>query len=94
MKRLTEFFQGMKIGDSEIECREIYELNKSKNQPVHNDCMTRAKEILDIVHTDVLGKISPEAVDGHCYAIGFVDSFSNVYFMKTRVVLDKFIVLC
>ena len=49
--------------------------------------MTRAKEILDIVHTDVLGKIFSEAVDGHCYAIGFVDSFSRfskIYFMKTR----------
>ena len=60
--------------------------------------MTRAKEILYIVHTEVLGKISPEAVDGHCYAIGFVDSFSRfskVYFMKTRdEVLDKFKQFC
>ena len=50
------------------------------------------------MHTDVLGKISPEAVDGHCYAIRFVDSFSRfskVYFMKTKdEVLDKFKQLC
>ena len=60
--------------------------------------MTRAKENLDIVHTDVLEKISPEAVDGHCYAIGFVDSFSRfskVDFMKTRdEVLDKIKQFC
>ena len=60
--------------------------------------MTRAKEILNILHTDVLGKISPEAVDGHCYAIGFVDTFnrfSNIYFIKTRdEVLDNFKQFC
>ena len=94
LKRLPEFVEGMQISDSKVECCEVCELNKSKKQPVPKDCMTRAKEILDIVHTDVLGKISPEAVDGHCYAIGFVDSFSRfskVYFMKLRdEVFDKF----
>ena len=55
--------------------------------------MTRAKEILDIVHTDVLGKFPPDDVNGHCHTIGFVESFSGfskVYFMKTRdEILDK-----
>ena len=58
--------------------------------------MRRAKETLDIVHTDVLGKISPEAV--HCCATEFIDSFSRfskVYFIKTRdEVLDKFKKFC
>ena len=34
-----------------------------------------------------LGKIFSQAVDGRCYAIGFVDSFnrfSKIYFMKAR----------
>ena len=65
-----------------------------KQQPVPNDCMIRAKEILDIVHTDVLKNFFPETVDSHCYAIGFLDSFnrfSKVCLMKTRdEVLDKF----
>ena len=60
--------------------------------------MTRAKEISDLVHTDLLGKMSRETVEGHCYAIGFVDSFSRfskVYFMKTRdEVLDKLKQFC
>ena len=60
--------------------------------------MTRAKEILDIVHADFLGQISSEAVDDHFYAIGFVDSFSRfskVYFMKTGdEVFDKFKQFC
>ena len=65
LKRLPELVEGIKITNSNIECCEVCELNKSKKQPVPKDCMTRAKETLDIVHTDVLGKISPEAVDGH-----------------------------
>ena len=98
LKRLPEFVEGMKKSDSKIECCEVCELNKSKKQPVPKDCMKRAKENLDIVHTNVLRKISPEAVDGHCYDIGFVDSFSNFSkfsFMKTRdEVLDNFKQFC
>ena len=98
LKCLPEFVEGVKMSDSKIKCCEVCELNKSRKQPVPKDCMTKAKETLDIVHTDVLGKISPEFVDGHCYAIGFVDSFSRsskVYFMKTiDEVLDKFKQLC
>ena len=93
MKPLPEFVEGMKIGDSKIECCEICELKNSKKKPVPKDCMTRAKKISDIVHTDVLGKIPPEDVDGHCYTIRFVESFSRFskfYFMKTRdEILDK-----
>ena len=98
LKRLPEFVEGMKIGDSRFEYCEVFKLNNSKKQPVPKNCMTRAKVILDIVLTDVLGKTSPEAVDGLCYAIGFVDSFSRfskVYFMKTRdEVFDKFQQFC
>ena len=50
------------------------------------------------MHTDVQGKISPETVHGHYYAIGCVDSFSRflkLYFMKTRdEVLAKFKQFC
>ena len=64
LKRLPKFVEGMKISDSKIECCEVCELNKSKKLPVRKDCMTRSTEILDIVHTDVLGIFSREAVDG------------------------------
>ena len=50
------------------------------------------------MHTDVLENNYPEAIDGPCYAIGFVDSFSRfskVNFMKTRdEVLGKFKQFC
>ena len=53
-------------------CCEVCELIKSKKISLLQDFMRRAKETLDIVHTDVLGKISPEAV--HCCAIEFIVS--------------------
>ena len=42
---------------------------------------------LETVHTDILGAIQPGAVDGHRYAIGFVDSFSRyrkLHFLRSR----------
>ena len=94
LKRLPEFVKGLKIVDSRIECYEDCEFNNSKKLTVPKDCITRAKEVSDIVQTDVLGKISPESVDGQCYGSGFVDSFSHfskVNFIETRdEVFDKF----
>ena len=39
LKRLPEFVEGMKLGDSKIECFEVCELNQSKKQPVPKDCI-------------------------------------------------------
>ena len=57
LKRLQESVEGIKEGNSRIECFEVYELIKSKKQPVPKES-TRAEENLDIVH----GKVFPEAV--------------------------------
>ena len=35
------------------------------------------KQILDNAHKDALGKLSPQALDDHCYAIRFEDSVSR-----------------
>ena len=84
----------MRISDNLVDLCENCELNKAKKQPIAEDCTTRALAVLDIVYTDILGPITPEAVDGHKYAIGFVDSVSRycrVYFMKSRdETLEKF----
>ena len=98
LSKLVEHVEGMRISDSSVDVGEICELNKAKKQPIAKVCTTRAQAVLDIVHTDILGPITPEAVDGHKYAIGFVDSFSRyctVYFMKSRdETLEKFQQLC
>ena len=89
MQRLPEFIKDMKIGDSKLECCEIYDLNKFKKQPVLKDCMRRAKKLLSIVNKCVLRKVIPEVVDGLCYSFGFVDSFSRLIYENERRVLAK-----
>ena len=97
LSKLVEHFEGMHISNSSVDVCEICELNKAKKQPTPKNC-TRAQAVLDIVHTDIIGPITPEAEDGHKYAIGFVDSFSRyvrVYFMKSRdETLEKFQQFC
>ncbi len=99
LKNLEQHVIGMQIdGSKEIDVCDCCELNKSKRKPIPKDPGTRATSTLEIVHTDVLGPITPESLDGHKYAIGFVDSFSRyakVYFMKSREeVLEKFQQFC
>ena len=66
ISKLVEHVEGMRISDSSVDVCEICELNKAKKQPIAKDCTTRAQAVLDIVHTDILGPITPEAVDGTC----------------------------
>ena len=89
----------MRIRDTWVDVCEICELNKANKQPIAKNCTTRAQAVLDILHTDILGPITPEAVDGHKYPIRFVDSFGRycrVYFMTSRddETLEEFQQLC
>ncbi|KAL1479885.1 hypothetical protein MTO96_051506 [Rhipicephalus appendiculatus] len=48
---------------------------------------TRAKVPLEIVHSDVVGKITPTSRGGSCYFVTFIDDYSRytmVYPMKTK----------
>lgn len=55
---------------------------------------TRSKRLLEIVHTDVCGPISPTAHDGSRYFVTFIDDFSNftiTYLIKNKSdVFQKF----
>ena len=68
---------GLKISEDDLGKCETCQLNKSKKLPVLKDYGTRAKDVLEIVQTDIIGPTNPEALDGHRYAIVFVDSFSR-----------------
>ena len=60
---------------------------KAKRAAITKTWGTRATESLAIVHTDILGPMQTESVDGERYAIGFIDSYSRfatVYLMRTR----------
>ena len=98
LKRLSEHVEGMKISNKDEGICGCCETNKSKRRPVPKDTITRATEVLETVHTDVLGPIANESPENFKYAIGFVDSFSRfikVYFMRSRdEVLEKFQQFC
>ena len=75
--KLKDHAVGLKLSEHNFARCKTCQLNKSKKLPVPKDSATRASEALEIVHTDILGPTQPEAVDGHRFAIGFVDSFSR-----------------
>ena len=75
--KLKDHAVGLKLSEHNLTNCETCQLNKSKKLPVPKNSGTRASEALEIVHTDVLGPIQPEAGYGHRYAIRFVDSFSR-----------------
>ena len=85
--KLKDHAVGVKLSEHDLTNYETCQLNKSKKRPVPETSGIRASEVLKIVHTEISGPIQPEAVDGHRYAIGFVDSFSRyqkLYFLRSR----------
>ena len=68
---------GLKLSEHDLTNYETCQLNKSKKLSLPNDSGKTASEALKIVNTNILGPIKPEAVNGHRYAIGFVDNFSR-----------------
>uniref|UniRef100_A0A1Y1L115 Retrovirus-related Pol polyprotein from transposon TNT 1-94 n=1 Tax=Photinus pyralis TaxID=7054 RepID=A0A1Y1L115_PHOPY len=55
---------------------------------------TKSQRLLQVVHTDICGPISPITHDGHKYFITFIDDYSNftvVYLLKSKdEAFDKF----
>lgn len=55
---------------------------------------TRSNRVLEIIHTDVCGPITPNTYDGYRYFVTFIDDFSNftvVYLIKEKgEVFEKF----
>lgn len=74
------------ISNLESMCRICVESKMSK-LPFNKDRKCRSKDVLEIVHTDVCGPITPTTYDGHRYMITFLDDythFSAVYLMKQK----------
>ena len=48
---------------------------------------TRAKELLELVHSDVFGPVSVPSLGGSRYCVPFIDDFSRmtwIYFLKKK----------
>ena len=57
LKRMPEIVEGMKVGDSKIECGDVCEFNKPKKQPVSKDCMGKANQSFGQCAYSCLSKI-------------------------------------
>ncbi|KAK9727901.1 hypothetical protein QE152_g18918 [Popillia japonica] len=44
---------------------------------VHIDSRSRSKKVLEIIHSDVCGPITPNTYDGEKYFVTFIDDFSK-----------------
>ena len=55
---------------------------------------SKAKGILEMIHSDVCGRMSSSSLSGYAYYVSFIDGFSRkawIYFMKNKVeVFSKF----
>ena len=54
---------------------------------------SKAKGILEIIHSDVCGRMSSNSLSGYAYYVSFIDDFSRktwVYFMNKDEVFSKF----
>lgn len=64
-----------KLDENYVQC-EICLINKMTNLPFENN-RRRATELLEIVHTDVNGPITPTGRDGKRYFVSFIDDYSR-----------------
>lgn len=86
VQSLQRSVEGMKIGSTDFAVCEPCETQKARRAPITRTWGTRATRPLEIVHSDILGPMD-ESLEGHRFAVGFVDSFSRhtwVYMMKRK----------
>jgi transposase InsO family protein len=69
-------------------------IGKQPRKSFVSDIPMRAKQVLDVVHTDVCGPFETLSLGGNRYFVSFVDEFSRmmwIYLIKTKdEVLQKF----
>ena len=84
--QLENVVDGMHITDkSSFYCKVCAEGKMTQSRNRHPD--KRATSILELVHTDLAGPISPVSNEGSKYCISFVDDYSSlifVYFLKSK----------
>ncbi|KAM1496365.1 hypothetical protein ACFXTO_030979 [Malus domestica] len=74
------------IQDSETVCQSCA-LGKNHREPFPKESMWRAKEPLELIHSDVCGPMQTSSLSGNRYFITFIDDFSRmcwVYFLRNK----------
>ena len=58
-------------------------LGKSHRTPIPRQSHSHTSNVLDLVHSDVLGPVEVESIGGSKYFISFIDNHSNWFFAHT-----------
>jgi transposase InsO family protein len=75
------------ISDLGLPFCEACQKGKAHREAAEREAPERAKEIYELVHTDILGPVTPSTRTGKSYAIIFVDDYTRfrvTYLMKKR----------
>lgn len=69
---------------SEDKCHTCVE-GKQTSQP-HNAQRVQARRLLEFIHSDLVGSITPTSYDTKKYVLTFIDDFTHfcVYFLEVR----------
>lgn len=62
-------------------------VGKQSRNPISKTSTWRAKEVLELIHLDICGPISPITISGKIYVLCFIDDFSRkawAYFLKEK----------
>ena len=64
------------------------DVQKERTQRRHFEvAKSKAKGILEIIHSDVCSPMSPSSLSGYVYYVSFIDDFCRktwIYFMKNK----------
>ncbi|KAI7703162.1 hypothetical protein KC353_g14273 [Hortaea werneckii] len=88
VKRLTELSDGLKLTDAKQQTPYCESCSLSKSQKIYrtsDDC--RAKGVFELIHSDIVGPVTPTGYDGSRYYVSFVDDctrLSRVYVLKEK----------
>ena len=90
-----QLVDGLNFNSSEeIDFCECCTIGKQTRHPFPKNAATRAKELLQIVHTDVCGPTNTQSLGGNRYFVTFIDDksrYTAIYFMKSKdEVFQKF----
>lgn len=86
-----EMVEGMKkceSGDETIYCEPCIEAKQTR-KPFEDGPGRRSKRVLEIVHTDVCGPITPAGHDGCRYYVSFIDDWSRFAMLYTMQSKDQ-----
>jgi hypothetical protein len=78
---------GIKFQEQGTLCCESCLMGGQTKQPFNKKGGTRAKEILELVHSDVCGAMSEKSISGYRYFLTFIDDKTRktfVYFLKSK----------